>query len=153
MAGWRTSLGIPPTLALLRQNTVLADGPATGSGPQCRPRPSDQPVVLGARRRQVEEARREVAVAPRGGELVVVLQDGGAELVVVRVVALEEDHAPAGVDQGLGVVAGLEVGQRLARRGGAVVAGVGEDLGNRAVRLLRLDRLELVHADRLFVRV
>src|SRR5438309_3231482 len=70
-------LGKPPTLALNCKNTVSRTGRHAGSRPQRCPGPGDQCVVLGPGRRQVEQARREVAVAPRGGELVVVLQHRG----------------------------------------------------------------------------
>src|SRR5262249_52742338 len=54
----------------------------------------DQTVVALRRAGQEEQARGEVALAPRGGDVVVVLHHGRAEFVVVGVVPLEEDQPP-----------------------------------------------------------
>ncbi len=48
-------------------------------------------LSLVARASQTEDAGREQALPPRRGQGAVILQHGGAELVIVRVVALEED--------------------------------------------------------------
>src|SRR5215813_2238087 len=65
--------------------------PACSPLRQCRLRPADQVVVAVAAAFEVEHARGEELVAPRGADVVVVLQGGRAELVVVRIAALGED--------------------------------------------------------------
>jgi hypothetical protein len=87
----------------------------------------DQAVVPVAGAWQEEQAGCEVAVAPGGGGVVVIFEHGRAELVVVRVVPLQEDEPTGRVDQRLRGLAGLEVGECLAAGFRAVVARLGED--------------------------
>ena len=68
---------------------------------QGRPGPPDQVVIPVRRAGQEEQARGQVAIAPGGRGVVVVLEDGRAELVVVGVVPLEEHQPPRRVDQRL----------------------------------------------------
>src|SRR5262249_48309772 len=110
--------------------------------------PLYQRVVPVSRGREQQQARGQVAVAPGGRRVVVVLEHGRAELVVVRGVALQEDQAARGIDQRARVAAGLQIRQRLPGRSHPVVARLGEDFLERAwtgirgrYRLKRIDPL------------
>ncbi len=116
-----------------------------GLSVQGRPGPPDQVVIPVRRAGQEEQARGQVALAPGGRGVVVVLQHGRAELVVVGVVPLEEHQPPRRVDQRPRVAPGLQVGQRLAGGGRPVAARLREDLLDRPrAGLRRRDRFEPV---------
>ena len=67
-----------------------------------RPGALHQRVVAVSRAGQEDQAGGQVALAPGGRDVVVVLEHGRAELVVVGVVPLEEDQPARRVDQRLG---------------------------------------------------
>src|SRR5262249_58301813 len=95
-------------------------------------------------------------IPPRRREAVEVLQDGGTELVVVRVPALKEDQTARGVRDRARVGLFFEHGEDLARGAQAalVLAELSEDLfdGAGAGRAGR-QRLQLVDADALVLAV
>ena len=80
---------------------------------------------------QVEHAGGQVAIAPRRRHVVVILEHGGAEFVVVRVFAFQEHQRPRRVDEPLGAGILPGIGQRLAGRLQPVAADVGKDLFDR----------------------
>jgi len=51
----------------------------------------DQPVIFLARAFEVEHARGQVAVAPRGSHELVIFEHGRTELVIVRITAFEKN--------------------------------------------------------------
>src|SRR2546426_4108421 len=71
----------------------------------------DEGVVGVAGAAQIKHARRQEPIPPRGFEMMKVLQDGGAELVVVRIAALEEDEPACGVGDRPGIGMVLQQGQ------------------------------------------
>src|SRR5260221_1017442 len=113
---------------------------------QCRARAFHQIVVLCAAALEPVGVGGEVAVAILRRHVVVILQHGRAEFVVVRIDAFEEDQHASGVDEALGIAAVGKVAERVRRSRGAVLAYFGEDLGWRERLALGDARLQLVDA-------
>src|SRR5690348_12034568 len=105
----------------------------------------DQGVVFGAAAGEVEEAGGQVPVSQCRGNVAVILQNGGAELVIVRVIALEENHSPRRVHQIIDVLLLIKIRQRLAAGGKPIAADLREDFLNRARALcFRVSRLDSI---------
>src|SRR5262249_13471486 len=97
---------------------------------QCPPDPPVNRRVLTARALEPEDARGEEAVAPGAGRVEVVLEHGGAELVIMRIRPAREDQPARGGDERLRAFTRMRLhqGKRLAGGGLLVAADVGADL-------------------------
>ena len=77
---------------------------------------------------QIEAAGSQVTVSPGWGDVVVVFEDGRAELVVVGVSSFNEHQLPGSANQLFRVRVFVEIRQHLARRCHRIVADVGQNL-------------------------
>ena len=95
---------------------------------QRRPRSFHQLIVRCAGAAKIEDAGGQIAVAPHRADVSIIFQHRGAELVIMRVAALQEDQQARGIDEALRLRIVFEVSQDFACGQQAVVGQVGENL-------------------------
>src|SRR6516162_7319761 len=98
------------------QSFTRASGPENNLSRigQCRAGALQERRVVAAGAFEPEDGRRKIAVAPRWRYVVEVLQGGGAEFVIVRIVAFREDQPTGGRHQRRELIAScLQKRQRL----------------------------------------